>query len=97
MRAAARLDHPEGERRWVTDRRWDAVATPTTEAVLTAYDHLLVVAAHPDDECLGAGAFLADAASLGVDVTVLEDERCIQMMSDFVEAHPELWLEDIGE
>ncbi|KAA0093150.1 nucleoside deaminase [Mycolicibacterium sp. P1-18] len=36
-------------------------------------------------------------AENGVDVTVLEDERCIQMMSDFVETHPELWLEDIGE
>ena len=36
-------------------------------------------------------------AGNGVDVTVLEDERCIQMMTDFIEARPELWLEDIGE
>ena len=36
-------------------------------------------------------------AENGVDVTVLEDERCIQMMTDFIEARPELWLEDIGE
>lgn len=36
-------------------------------------------------------------AEHGVDVTVLSDERCIQMMTDFIEARPELWLEDIGE
>ena len=36
-------------------------------------------------------------AENGVDVTVLEDQRCIQMMTDFIEARPELWLEDIGE
>jgi cytosine/creatinine deaminase len=36
-------------------------------------------------------------AENGVDVTVLQDERCIQMMTDFIEARPELWLEDIGE
>ena len=36
-------------------------------------------------------------AENGVDVTVLSDERCIQMMTDFIEAKPELWLEDIGE
>lgn len=29
------------------------------------------MAAHPDDECLGAGAFIADAADLGLAVTVL--------------------------
>ena len=36
-------------------------------------------------------------AENGVDVTVLSDERCVQMMTDFIEARPELWLEDIGE
>jgi len=36
-------------------------------------------------------------AENGVDVTVLSDERCIQMMTDFIAARPELWLEDIGE
>ncbi|MFW5470437.1 PIG-L family deacetylase [Knoellia sp. CPCC 206435] len=71
MTGATRLDHPEGELRWVRDPRWGSVATPSTEAVLAAYEHLLVVAAHPDDECLGAGAFVADAASLGIEVTLL--------------------------
>jgi creatinine deaminase len=36
-------------------------------------------------------------AENGVEVTVLSDERCIQMMTEFIEARPELWLEDIGE
>ena len=33
----------------------------------------------------------------GVDVTVLQDPRCIGMMTTFIAAHPELWNEDIGE
>jgi cytosine deaminase len=35
--------------------------------------------------------------SRGVDVTVLDDSKCIAMMSDFIAAQPALWLEDIGE
>ena len=35
--------------------------------------------------------------SRGVDVVVLDDEECIQMMGDFIAAEPELWNEDIGE
>lgn len=65
------LHHLEGEPRWVRDERWSTLARPTTADLLAGYDHLLVVAAHPDDECLGAGAFIADAARLGLDVTVL--------------------------
>jgi cytosine deaminase len=33
----------------------------------------------------------------GVRVRVLNDERCIGMMRDFIREHPELWYEDIGE
>lgn len=33
----------------------------------------------------------------GIDVVDMEDERCIKMMTDFIEAKPELWNEDIGE
>jgi cytosine deaminase len=33
----------------------------------------------------------------GVEVVVLDDAECIQLMSDFVGAHPSLWREDIGE
>jgi cytosine/creatinine deaminase len=34
--------------------------------------------------------------SRGVTVKVLQDDRCIRLMSEFIEAHPELWNEDIG-
>jgi len=33
----------------------------------------------------------------GVEVTVLNDATCIQMMRDFIAAEPTLWNEDIGE
>ena len=32
----------------------------------------------------------------GVEVVDLDDRRCVQMMEDFIKAHPELWAEDIG-
>ena len=32
----------------------------------------------------------------GVQVEVLQDERCTAMMKGFIAAHPELWNEDIG-
>ena len=32
----------------------------------------------------------------GVDVVVLQDERCVQLMKDFIAAQPALWNEDIG-
>ena len=34
--------------------------------------------------------------SRGVAIDVLQDATCIQMMSSFIRAHPELWNEDIG-
>ena len=33
----------------------------------------------------------------GVEVVVLNDESCIQMMRSFIKRHPNLWNEDIGE
>lgn len=33
----------------------------------------------------------------GVELTILNDATCIQMMRDFIQARPELWNEDIGE
>jgi creatinine deaminase len=35
--------------------------------------------------------------SHGVDVVVLDDQRCIELMRSFQENHPEVWREDIGE
>src|SRR5688572_28825716 len=34
--------------------------------------------------------------SRGVSVEVVQDPRCIQLMTDFIRARPELWNEDIG-
>jgi cytosine deaminase len=36
-------------------------------------------------------------AEHGVAVTLLDDQRCVKMMQDFIAAKPELWAEDIGE
>jgi cytosine deaminase len=35
--------------------------------------------------------------SHGIEVVDLSDEVCIKMMTDFIEANPTLWNEDIGE
>jgi|SRR5579883_2640828 creatinine deaminase len=42
---------------------------------------------------LGAEHYLR---SSGVEVTVLQDPACIQLMTEFIQANPELWKEDIG-
>jgi cytosine deaminase len=35
-------------------------------------------------------------AQHGVSVTLADDARCRQMMTDFIATHPQLWFEDIG-
>jgi len=43
--------------------------------------------------------FLGDEELLksrGMEVEVINDETCIQMMNGFIEKNPELWNEDIG-
>ena len=35
--------------------------------------------------------------SRGVQLNVLDDQECYQLMQDFIAFHPELWNEDIGE
>jgi len=43
--------------------------------------------------------FMGDEEHLrdrGVETTVLNDRRCIQLMQNFILKHPELWFEDIG-
>ena len=44
--------------------------------------------------------FLGEEALLksrGVQITVADDARCIELMRQFIAAKPELWTEDIGE
>ncbi len=36
-------------------------------------------------------------AENGVEVIVLDDPECVQMMTEFIAAHPALWNEDFGE
>ena len=42
---------------------------------------------------LGAEEYLR---ANGVPVEVVQDEECIQLMTDFIQANPRLWNEDIG-
>ncbi|QDV50068.1 nucleoside deaminase [Gimesia fumaroli] len=35
--------------------------------------------------------------SAGIELEVLQNQRCIQLMQDFINANPEMWNEDIGE
>ena len=35
--------------------------------------------------------------SKGVEVTVLQNDECIELMERFIEENPDLWNEDIGE
>lgn len=35
--------------------------------------------------------------SRGVELTVVDDQRCAALMQAFIAAHPDLWREDIGE
>ena len=34
--------------------------------------------------------------SRGVELTILDDNECITLMTNFIREHPELWNEDIG-
>jgi len=43
---------------------------------------------------LGEEAWLA---SHGVELHVVDDERCVALMREFMARHPQLWAEDIGE
>jgi cytosine deaminase len=36
-------------------------------------------------------------AEHGVQIVLFDDQRCIDMLGSFIERHPEIWYEDIGE
>ena len=36
-------------------------------------------------------------AEHGVEVVVLDDQRCVDLLAGFIAEHPEIWNEDIGE
>lgn len=36
-------------------------------------------------------------AEHGVEITIVDDERCVELMREFITARPDLWFEDIGE
>ena len=46
-----------------------------------------------DRTFVGGHGWLAEH---GTDITILDDPRCVAMMSAFIDGHPELWNEDIG-
>jgi len=33
----------------------------------------------------------------GVQVQIIQDQRCVQLMREFVRSNPSLWAEDIGK
>lgn len=43
---------------------------------------------------MGEEKWLSDR---GVELEVVQDERCISLMRDFINTYPELWNEDIGK
>jgi cytosine deaminase len=66
--------------------------TAKTYARCTLYSTL-----SPCPMCSGAALlYKAYVRAQGVNVQILNDPTCIQLMKDFIAARPELWNEDIG-
>jgi LmbE family N-acetylglucosaminyl deacetylase len=63
---------------WLHDSRLPELAAVD----LTIVEHVVVVAAHPDDETLGAGALIAESGLRGIPVTVV-------VVTDGAASHPD--------
>ena len=63
------------ERTWLRGTPWASLGHLDVEALAARYSRVVVVAAHPDDETLAVGAFLAMLADAGlaVDVALVTD------------------------
>ena len=72
--AAPAFDHREpgtDESQWLGAPQWAGVDRAGPKDVLDGVDHLVVLAAHPDDETLGCAGLVAAASAAGVRVTVV--------------------------
>ena len=70
---------------WDNDERMSALFSGSSERLerlLDAADELIVVAAHPDDESLGAGGLIASCATRGIRVKVI-------VVTDGAASHPD--------
>ncbi|MET9487069.1 PIG-L family deacetylase [Nocardia sp. NPDC006630] len=64
------------------DEQWDAWRQRCAPLPLSAWPRLVVVAAHPDDEVLGAGGLIVTARAAGIAVTIVT-------VTDGEASHPE--------
>ncbi len=86
---------------YVEGQEQDAVVGPTDDAALGRLVReqpgqfgIGAVVVGENRTFSGGEQWLLD---LGIPVTIVDDERCVAMMTDFIGSNPELWNEDIGE
>ena len=60
---------------WLRDPRWSEAPLVDLAATVARYDEIVVAAAHPDDESLAVGGFVAAAARLGASLRVVVATR----------------------